>query len=71
MDKIRRAYSHLDTWTQGLSRGGYATLIGVVSAIGALAVGVVFGEPNYAFALGISGMLAGLNYLSDPNRQAE
>lgn len=71
MDRLRRAYRRLDTWVLGLSRGGYAVLVGVISAFGVLAVGAAFGEPNYAFALGISVTLAGLNYLSDPNRRTE
>lgn len=69
MDNLRQVYRCIDDWVLSLSRGKYAVLIGVLSALGVLAVGTVFENLDYAFAVGISVTLAVLNYISNPNQK--
>lgn len=53
MDSTRRAYRRLGTWAWGLSRCKYALLVGVTTALAAVAVTFAVGEPGYAFVIGL------------------
>ena len=71
MYSIAQNYKHLNHWAMNLSRSKYAILTGFSAAFGVLAVSVALGEPDYAFAIGISLTLATLNYWSNPNQNEE
>jgi len=68
---IQDIYRSLDSWVWGLSRGKYAILTGFTAALGVLVVSFALGDPDYAFAIGISLTLAALNYWSNPNQREE
>lgn len=71
MSNIRQVYRRLDSWASGLSRGKYAILIGATVALGSLAVTFALGDPDYAFATGISLTMTVLYYWSNPNQKEE
>jgi hypothetical protein len=71
MERLRRVYTRLDDWVWGRSRLGYAVLTGTLAAFGVLVVGLVLGDLDHYFALGIGITLAVLNYWSDPNQRDE
>lgn len=64
-------YRRLDNWVWGLSRVEYALLTGTTAALGALAVGTVFGAPDYAFAFGLGLTMTVVYYLFNPNQRDE
>ncbi|WP_134671508.1 hypothetical protein [Halorussus marinus] len=61
-------YRRLDEWTRARSRLEYALLAGVITAMTALAVGAVLGEPTAVKAVTLGATMTVVYYAFDPNR---
>lgn len=69
MDSLRNLYGRLDDRIRDLSRGSYALLIGLVSAVGVFAVRLLLpGDGSFGpVAMGVS--MAVVYYALDPNNK--
>ena len=67
MDNARQLYRRLDNSVRNLSRGAYAVLVGLISAMGVFVVGLLMGDDMtfQAVTMGIS--MTVVYYAFDPN----
>jgi|AntRauMinimDraft_4_1070384.scaffolds.fasta_scaffold01731_7 hypothetical protein len=67
MSGVRQLYYRLDERVRALSRGAYAVLVGLVSALGVFAVGLVMNENTTLEAVAMAISMTAVYYIIDPN----
>lgn len=66
MRKILQFYVRVEKWARSQSRGGFALLVGVVSAAGMLVVSPLFTDIGILHAVSLGIMTTIVNYAFDP-----
>ena len=67
MSGVRQLYRRLDERVRALSRGAYAILVGLVSALGVFAVGLVLNGNTTFEAVAMAVSMTVVYYIADPN----